>query len=59
MSDNNVDFLPGQEHVFKINFLTNEYVTSQHKDLTNQHNYLTRRHKDLQMAEIFHNSIQY
>ena len=36
------------EHSFKIYFLTNEYVTSQnkdmasqHKDLTSQHNYLT------------------
>ena len=45
--------LIGQEHVFKICFLTNEYVTSQqkyltrlNKDLTSQYNYLTM------MAEI-------
>ena len=36
--------LTGQEHVFKIYFLTNEWVTSQLKDLTNQRKDLTRRH---------------
>ena len=39
--------LIGQEHVIKIHFLSNEQVTSQHKDLTSQHKDLTRRHKDL------------
>ena len=34
--------LIGQEHVFKIYFLTNDKVTSQHKDLTSQHKDLTR-----------------
>ena len=39
--------LIGQKHVFKINSLTNEYVTSQHKDLTSQHKDLTSQHKYL------------
>ena len=38
--------LIGQEHVFKIQFLTIEQVTSQHKDLTSQHKDLTSQHKD-------------
>ena len=29
--------LIGQEHVFKIHFLTNELLTSQHKDMKSQH----------------------
>ena len=37
----------GQEHIFKIFFSSNEYVTSLHKDLTIQHKDLRRRHKDL------------
>ena len=32
----------GQEHVFKTYFLTNEEVTSQHKNLKNLHKDLTR-----------------
>ena len=39
--------LIGQEHDFKIHFLTNEKVTSQHRDLTSQHKDLTRGHRDL------------
>ena len=39
--------LIGQEHGFKIHFLTNELVTSQYKDLTSQHKDLTRQHKNL------------
>ena len=39
--------LIGQEHVFKIHFLTNEKVTSQHKDMTSQYKDLTSQHKDL------------
>ena len=37
----------GHEHVFKINFLINELMSSQRKYLTSQHKDLTRRHKDL------------
>ena len=33
--------LIGQEHIIKIHFLSNEQVTSQHKDLTCRHHYLT------------------
>ena len=40
--------LIGQQHV---NFLTNEYVTSQRKDLTSQHKDLTRLHKDLTSSD--------
>ena len=29
--------LIGQEHVFKIHFLTNELLTSQHKGMKSQH----------------------
>ena len=36
--------LIGQEHVFNIHFLTNEKVTSQHKDLTSQYKDLTSQH---------------
>ena len=43
----------GQEHVFKIYFLTNELVTSQHEDLTSQHKDLSRRHKDLSSQHNF------
>ena len=39
--------LIGQEHVFKIHFLTNEKVTSQHKDLTRRHKDLTSQHNYL------------
>ena len=45
--------LIGQEHVFKIHFLTNEYVTSQRKDLTSQNNYLTSDGRNMPPYEIF------
>ena len=39
--------LIGKENVFKIHFLKNEQVTSQHQGLTSQHEDLTRRYEDL------------
>ena len=36
-----------KEQILKIYFLTNELMTSQHKDLISQHKDLTRGHKDL------------
>ena len=40
--------LVGQEHVLKIiYFLTNELMTSQHKDLKSQHKDLKSQHRDL------------
>ena len=43
----NLSYLYGIGQDFKIHFLTNEKVTSQHKDLISQHKDLTRGHKDL------------
>ena len=39
--------LIGQEHVFKIYFLTYEYLTSQHNGLTRRHKELTIQHNYL------------
>jgi hypothetical protein len=42
-----LDCINMRGHIFMMNFVTSEQVTSQQKDLTSRHNYLTSKQKDL------------
>jgi hypothetical protein len=41
-------------HIFMMNFLTSEQVTSQQKDLTSRHNYLTSRRQKYATIAMHH-----